>query len=81
MYSIHMKAIQVTFDESLLEKLDADEEVKRHGRSAVMRRAVADYLRRRRSARIREGYRRAYGAKESASDLAGWIGEGTWPED
>ena len=76
-----MKAIQITFDETLLEKLDADEEVKLHGRSAVMRRAVADYLRRRRSTRIREAYRRAYGGKGATANLTGWVGEGTWPED
>ena len=47
-----MKAIQITFDERLLEKLDSDEEVKREGRSAVIRRAVADYLRKKRRATI-----------------------------
>ena len=32
-----MKAIQITFDEGLLETLDRDEEVQRNGRSAVIR--------------------------------------------
>ena len=41
-----MKPIQVMFDEKLLAHLDADDEVRKDGRSAVMRRAVADYLRR-----------------------------------
>ena len=76
-----MKAIQVTFDETLLERLDACEEVKREGRSAVMRRAVAQYLRRRRAAGIKEAYQRAYGGKGATEDLAGWVGEGTWPDD
>jgi metal-responsive CopG/Arc/MetJ family transcriptional regulator len=35
-----MKAIQVTFDERLLCQFDADDEVRRDGRSAVLRRAV-----------------------------------------
>ena len=44
-----MKAIQISMDESLLAQLDADEEVKRDGRSAVFRRAVSSYLRNRRA--------------------------------
>lgn len=46
-----MKAIQTTFDEQLLEKLDGDTQVKRYGRSAV-RRAVAESLRKKRRARL-----------------------------
>ena len=46
-----MRGIQVTFDEQLLEKLD-DEEMKRRGRSTVIRRAVADYLRKKRRATV-----------------------------
>ncbi|MCP3993988.1 MAG: hypothetical protein GY722_02845 [bacterium] len=49
-----MKAIQVMFDESLLLELDAELEVKKQGRSAVLRRLVADYLERRREASPRE---------------------------
>jgi metal-responsive CopG/Arc/MetJ family transcriptional regulator len=47
-----MKAIQVLMDEALLRRLDSDEEVQKHGRSAVLRRAAAEYLRRSRSRRI-----------------------------
>ena len=77
--SIHMKAIQITFDERLLKALDADEEVKRDGRSVVLRRAAYEYLRRKRRRSIAEAYRRAYGRK-GAPDLEGWAGEGAWPE-
>jgi metal-responsive CopG/Arc/MetJ family transcriptional regulator len=74
-----MKAIQITVDDRLLAELDADEEVKRDGRSAVLRRAVAAYLRRKRRASIAEEYRRGYG-RGSAGELAGWADEGSWPE-
>jgi metal-responsive CopG/Arc/MetJ family transcriptional regulator len=76
-----VKSIQVMFDESLLERLDADAEVKRDGRSAVLRRAATAYLKSRRAQATREAYARAYGKGEGlGSDFAGWTGEGTWPE-
>ena len=70
------------FDEALLRRLDADEEVRQTGRSAVLRRAAAEYLRRRRVKRTAEAYARAYGAKRMALDreLTGWADEGAWPE-
>ena len=76
-----MKAIQVTIDETLLERLDADEEVQRDGRSAVLRRAAFDYLRRKRRAAIAEAYRRAYGGAGRVAELDGWTEEGAWPRD
>jgi metal-responsive CopG/Arc/MetJ family transcriptional regulator len=77
-----MKPIQILVDEQLLRDLDADEEVRKHGRSAVLRRAAAEYLRRVRSRRIAEQYRRAYSEKEQVSEeLEGWASEGVWPEE
>jgi len=77
-----MKPIQVLFDEQLLRALDADEEVRKVGRSAVLRRAAAEYLRRSRSHRIAEQYRRAYSGKAKVpGELEGWSSEGVWPEE
>jgi len=75
-----MKPIQITIDERLLARLDADGETKRDGRSAVIRRAVQEYLRLRRRSRIAAAYRRGYGS-HPVEDLAGWVGEGAWPEE
>ena len=72
-----MKPVQVLFDEPLLKRLDADAEVRREGRSAVLRRAAAEYLRRRRARNISEAYRKAYG--QEGGEFAGWEGEGSWP--
>lgn len=55
-----MKAIQVTMDEDLLAELDRSPEVQRDGRSAVVRRAAAEYLRRQKRRMIAEQYRRGY---------------------
>lgn len=80
-YNMYMKAIQVMLEEGLLAQLDQDEEVRGEGRSAVIRRAVADYLRRKRSRRISQAYRKAYGTGEGVGkDFAGWEDEGTWPD-
>lgn len=78
-----MKAVQVLLDEKLLRDLGRDAEVKRDGRSAVLRRAAAEYLRKKRREGIRLAYERAYGrdAGKAQDDFAGWTQEGSWPED
>jgi metal-responsive CopG/Arc/MetJ family transcriptional regulator len=77
-----MKTIQITMDERLLARLDADAETRRDGRSAVLRRAAEEYLRRRKRQDIAEGYARAYGKKGSLGhDFDGWADEGVWPTD
>ena len=76
-----MKPVQVLMDEALLRLLDADDEVRLRGRSAVLRRAASEYLRRSRSRRIAEAYRRAYGKDAGLGhEFAGWEREGSWPE-
>ncbi len=75
-----MKAIQVMFDEKLLAQLDIDEEVKRDGRSAVLRRAAAAYLRGKRAREISATYRRAYDPDGASDELDAWSEEGSWPE-
>jgi metal-responsive CopG/Arc/MetJ family transcriptional regulator len=75
-----MKAIQVTFDEDLLREIDASEEVKREGRSAVLRRAMREYLIRCRHRSIAEQYQRAYGKEAGLGrEYEGWEEQGVWP--
>jgi len=77
-----MKAIQITFDEGLLAELDATEEVRRDGRSAVLRRAAREYLRQKRRHAIAERYQRAYGSDAGLGDkFAGWEDQGPWPSE
>lgn len=75
-----MKPIQLLIDQPLLLRLDADPEVKQVGRSEVLRRAAAAYLRRSRSRRVAEAYAKAYGQDAGlGDDWAGWEAEGAWP--
>lgn len=68
-------------DERLLQRLDDDDEVRRVGRSAVLRRVAAEYLERRRNRRVADAYARAYGGGRGlGDDFAGWEHEGAWPE-
>ena len=77
-----MKAIQITFDERLLTELDEDEEVRRTGRSALLRRLAAEYLERRKQAMIDAQYERGYAdGKGLGEEFEGWETAGVWPED
>ena len=68
-------------DERLLQRLDADDEVRSIGRSAVLRRAAAEYLQRRRARQVSDAYARAYGHGEGFDDgFAGGEHAGAWPE-
>ncbi len=77
-----MKPVQVMLDEDLLRRLAESEEVRERGRSEVVRRAVDAYLRRQEAERIARQYRRAYETQDALNEeLAGWTGEGEWPDE
>ena len=69
-------------DEELLAKLDRDEETLRDGRSAVLRRAAVEYLKRRKHREIATSYQRAYATKPGLGrEFKGWEDEGQWPNE
>jgi len=82
-----MKSVQVRFDEGFLARLDASEEVRRLGRSEVLRRAADVYLANRpvdcRAGKaIDEQYRKAYGGESGLGpDFDGWEDQGAWPRE
>ena len=55
-----MRPIQISMDESLLERIDGDSEAQSLGRSAFLRYVVARYLDEKRERDLVEAYRRAY---------------------
>jgi hypothetical protein len=75
-----MKAIQILIDGRCSSGSMQMREVKRDGRSAVLRRAVAEYLRRRRSRAIAESLPARVKGDGLGTDFAGWADEGAWPE-
>jgi metal-responsive CopG/Arc/MetJ family transcriptional regulator len=77
-----MKPVQILMDEELLDQMDADAEVERQGRSAVIRRLVARFLEKKREAAIDSQYRSGYTEAASvAEELEGWGEEGAWPDE
>ncbi len=77
-----MKTIQITMTEALLAALDADGEVQRLGRSAVLRQAAARFLEDRRRQALGKQYQQAYGTSDTiAEELADWDKEGVWPSE
>ena len=77
-----MKAIQVTFDEALLARLDRHALVRERSRSAVLREAASAFLKRKEAEEIdrkyREGYADACGLDR---ELGEWAAQAVWPED
>lgn len=76
-----MKAIQVTFDEDLLAQLDELDEVGEIGRSAVLRKAAADYLAQKTAEKIDRQYAEGYAKFPQTDEELDWGESRVWPED
>jgi metal-responsive CopG/Arc/MetJ family transcriptional regulator len=76
-----MVRVQITFDEGLLRRLDADPETRRLGRSAVLRIAVEEWLKGKRDKEIDEQIRRGY-QRHPAAEFDEWLKEEPpWPDE
>ena len=70
-----MKVVRVTMEEGLLRRLDSYPEVRTRGRSAVLRKAVADYLARKEAEEIDRVYAAAFGPVMPPDELEDWASE------
>ncbi len=75
--------VQISLDRELLQRLDANPEVKARGRSAFIRDALRAYLRVRERARIDHQIRAAYGGRASAMlrEVESLLESQSWPDD
>jgi hypothetical protein len=80
--SIMKTPVQFTIDAELLARIDRDPDVKRYGRSAFLRRAAEEFLRRKAARRIRDEYRRGYRTPPFPDQLGPWPPEDVeWPDE
>jgi metal-responsive CopG/Arc/MetJ family transcriptional regulator len=77
-----MEIVQIVLDKKLLHAADQAAKRTRRNRSALVRDALREYLRRLElrvsEARDRQGYSRQ---SESDAEARGWESEATWPEE
>lgn len=77
------KAVQVSIDEELLRRVDADPEARERGRSAFVRSAIESYLRARQRRDVDEAISKAYGGQADAmlDEVKGLLDSQAWPDD
>jgi metal-responsive CopG/Arc/MetJ family transcriptional regulator len=77
------KPVQISVDTDLLERIDADEETRTHGRSAFIRSAVEGYLAAKRRRQIDAQIQAAYQGHADAllGEAAGLMDAQKWPEE
>ena len=77
------KAVQISLEETLLERIDTDPETRERGRSAFIRSAVRCYLREKEreanDQRLRDAYQGR--ADELAAEIADLLDGQAWPAD
>ena len=77
------KPVQISLDEDLLRRIDADRETVERGRSAFIRSAVDSYLAARRRRLIDEEITKAYQGRkdELLADAAPFLDAQAWPDE
>lgn len=75
------KPVQISMDTALLERIDADPEVREKGRSAFVRSAVELYLTAKERREIDSAIERGYGGEADAllAEIEDLIGDQAWP--
>jgi metal-responsive CopG/Arc/MetJ family transcriptional regulator len=77
------RPVQISIDDDLLKRIDADPEARAKGRSAFVRLAVGSYLEAKRRRQVDAAIRAAYAdeAREVAAEVAGLMDSQVWPRD
>ncbi len=78
-----MRAVQVSFDTDLLERIDDDPDARAWGRSAFIRRALRIYLEAKERRRVDDRLRDAYSgvAEAMLAEVSDLLGSQTWPQE
>jgi metal-responsive CopG/Arc/MetJ family transcriptional regulator len=77
-----METIQVVLDAKLLKAADTAAKRRKLNRSALIRQALEEHLKRLRLLDLEERDRRGYQAKpQQADDYVPWEGAAAWPKD
>jgi metal-responsive CopG/Arc/MetJ family transcriptional regulator len=77
------KAVQISIDVELLQRVDAEPETREHGRSAFVRSAIESYLRAKKRREIDKAISTAFGEHADAmlDEVDGLPDTQTWPAD
>ena len=81
--NMSMQAIQVSMDEDLLKRIDAEPEVQERGRSAFIRSAIQLYLKAKRRREVDDEISRVYEgcADEMLDEVSDLVADQAWPKD
>jgi metal-responsive CopG/Arc/MetJ family transcriptional regulator len=77
------KAVQISIDEELLRRVDAEPETRERGRSAFVRSAIESYLRAKRRREIDEAITTAFASQADAmlDEVDDLLDGQAWPDD
>ena len=77
------KPVQISIDEDLLRRVDAQPETRERGRSAFVRSAIESYLRAKKRREMDEAISSAFGTHADAmlDEVNGLLDAQTWPDD
>jgi metal-responsive CopG/Arc/MetJ family transcriptional regulator len=77
------KAVQISLDKELLDRIDARPEVKERGRSAVIREAIGLYLRAKERQAVDDSIVRIYQGEADAllGEIEDLLGTQAWPDE